>query len=77
MQVKNISARGWMIDGTFLKPGETAEIDDGWHAAIKDNAELVVIGGVEAPQYIGEVVVEAQETKEVEQEKRKPGRPAK
>ena len=61
MQVKNISARGWMIDGTMVKPGDTETIPDSWYAAVKDNPDLDVTG------YSDEVV----------EEKKKPGRPAK
>ena len=42
MQVKNISARGWMIDGTMVKPGDTETIPDSWYAAVKDNPDLKI-----------------------------------
>ena len=60
MQVKNISARGWWINGKMVAPG-TTETVEATVADIGDNPDLVIIS---------EVVEEAQE------EKKKPGRPA-
>ena len=79
MQVKNISARGWWINGKMVAPGATEPVE-ATVADIGDNPDLVIVEDAEAVDPvsdIGEVVAEAQETKEVEQEKRKPGRPAK
>lgn len=75
MQVKNISARGWWINGKMVAPGATEPVE-ATVADIGDNPDLVIVED-EQTKDIGEVVAEAQETKEVEQEKRKPGRPAK
>lgn len=75
MQVKNISARGWWINGKMVAPGATEPVE-ATVADIGDNPDLVIVED-EQTKDIGEVVAAAQETKEVEQEKRKPGRPAK
>ena len=60
MKVKNISARGWWINGKMVAPGTTDTVD-ATVADIGDNPDLVIVS---------EVVEEAQE------EKKKPGRPA-
>ena len=90
MQVKNISARGWWVMGTMVKPGETATVE-ATIADIGDNPDLVIVEEVaEAPEEPEQniepdpdlVVEESAEpvpevVATVEPEKRKPGRPAK
>ena len=66
MQVKNISARGWWINGKMVAPGATEPVE-ATVADIGDNPDLVIVED-EQTKEIGEVVVEAQEVKEVEQE---------
>ena len=61
MQVKNISARGWWINGKMVAPGATEPVE-ATKADIGDNPDLVIVEEVEAEQT---------------EEKRKPGRPAK
>ena len=61
MQVKNISARGWWINGKMVAPGATEPVE-ATVADIGDNPDLEIVEEVEVEQ---------------SEEKRKPGRPAK
>ena len=75
MQVKNISARGWWINGKMVAPG-TTETVEATVADIGDNPDLVIVAKeVEAPAQ--EVAADPVAEPEQEAEKRKPGRPAK
>ena len=61
MQVKNISARGWWVNGKMVAPGATEPVE-ATVADIGDNPDLEIVEEVEVEQ---------------SEEKRKPGRPAK
>ena len=63
MQVKNISARGWWVNGNMVAPGATETVE-ATAADIGDNPDL-------------EIVSDTVEVAEQSEEKRKPGRPAK
>lgn len=43
MQVKNISARAWNIDGVYIIPGEVATIGDDMKASVASNEELEIV----------------------------------
>ena len=80
MQVKNISARGWWINGKMVAPG-TTETVNATVADIGDNPDLVIVEDDSEPvakTEPAETETTAEPVEEVtEPEKRKPGRPPK
>ena len=49
MQVKNISARGWWINGKMVAPGATETVE-ATVADIGDNPDLVIVEEVEVEE---------------------------